>query len=78
MINYGHNFAYIAYSFLACHILTSSAFKTIVPKLNNMFAIVYCKIQVLSYKGWFYDKFLAAIFVLLSAVMYSQYMQIRN
>ena len=45
----------IAYSFLACHILTSSAFKTIVPKLNNMFAIVYCRIQVLLYKGWFYE-----------------------
>jgi hypothetical protein len=34
-----------------------------------MFTIVYCRIQVLSYKGWFYDKFSAAIFVLLSAVM---------
>ena len=66
----------IAYSFLACHILTSSAFKTIVAKLNNMFAIVHCRIQVLSYKCWLYNKFLAAIFVLLSAV--SEYMQIRN
>jgi hypothetical protein len=38
----------IAYSFLACHILTSSAFKTIVPKLNNTktLSIPFCSAKL--------------------------------